>query len=151
MVRAKKETARFLQVLEYFDGRQAILLERSADVKLVAVAIDKNGYDNPFFAASISFEQRERYRRGYVDFRSLFALPRWKEWYIFDLHGADLQAVELHKTVKDREAEESYIPASGFFAYDHSEQIISEISPNLGYTKILHRRNLVSSGLHAIL
>ena len=138
MPRKKRETARFVQVLEYFDGPQAVLLEKSADSRIVGVAIDKEGYNNPFFGTNVSYEQWERYRRGYVDFRSLFVFPRWREWYFFDLIGMTPEGViELIKTAKDSEAEENYVPASGFFSYDHSEKIISEVSASLATQKYM--------------
>jgi len=117
--------AKFVQVLEYMNGPQAVLAERSTDHKIVAVAIDKPGYRYPFFGAGISFEQWERYRRGFLDFRFLFMYPRWKEWYVFDLKSEETETVRLTRVQKDSFAEEHYIPEPGFFAYDHSEPIRS--------------------------
>lgn len=41
MPRKKRETARFVQVLEYFDGPQAVLLEKSATRGLLASPLIK--------------------------------------------------------------------------------------------------------------
>lgn len=118
-------SAKFMQVLEYMDGPQAVLLERSADSRIVAVAIDKEGQRHSFFGAAISFDQWERYRRGTLDLRYLFMFPRWKEWFIFNLEANEEKAVNLQRVPKDAYAEEHYIPEAGFFSYDHSEPIKS--------------------------
>jgi len=127
-----------MQILEYMDGPQAVLLERSTDNKIVAVAIGKEGhwgYQNPFFGAAISFDQWERYRRGVLDLRFLFMYPRWKEWYIFDLKFNDEQFIELRRVPKDLTAEANYIPEPGFFSYDHSEPIKSTDTEGLATQK----------------
>ncbi|WP_407193223.1 hypothetical protein [Bradyrhizobium sp. STM 3566] len=116
--------AKFVQVLEYVDGPQAVLLERSADSKIVGVAIDREGFQSPFFGAEISRDQWERYRRGFVDFRFLFTHPRWKNWFYFDLADADKDgSITLLHAVKDELVEKHYLPEAGFFARDHSEPI----------------------------
>jgi hypothetical protein len=132
MRKARSITAKFVQVLEYADGPQAILLERSEDVKIIAVAIEKNGFQYPFFGAEISFDQWERYRRGFVDLRFLFTHPRWREWYIFDFFGENTDAIPLHRAIKDGVAESDYVPEHGFFAYDHSEPIKEITSSSYG-------------------
>ena len=70
----KKKTATLAQVLEYMDGPQAVLLNRGNISKIAGVAIEKGGYTHPFFGAEISLDQWERYRRGLMDFRSLFII-----------------------------------------------------------------------------
>jgi hypothetical protein len=132
MRKAHQRTAKFVQILEYADGPQAILLERSDDIKIVAVAIEKENFRYPFFGAEISYEQWERYRRGYVDLRFLFMFPRWKEWYIFDFFGEDTNNIPLSQVAKDDKAEADFIPEHGFFVYDHSEPIKETTSSSYG-------------------
>jgi len=117
------------------DGPQAVLLERSADNKIIAVAIDKEGDQNPFFGAAISFDQWERYRRGVLDLRFLFMFPRWKEWYLFDLKSGQEESIELKRTPRDSLAEANYVPNAGFFSYDHSEPIKSTDTEGLAIQK----------------
>jgi hypothetical protein len=121
----KKKTATLAQVLEYMDGPQAVLLNRGNTSKIAGVAIEKEGYTHPFFGAEISLDQWERYRRGLMDFRSLFMIPRHKAWYIFDLSRKENGEIILNPATRDENSEENYIPESGFFSYDHSEPIIS--------------------------
>jgi hypothetical protein len=127
----KKKTATLAQVLEYMDGPQAVLLTRGNISKIAGVAIEKKGYTHPFFGAEISIDQWERYRRGLMDFRSLFMIPRFKAWYIFDLSHKENDEIILNPAVRDEESEEHYIPESGFFSYDHSEPIIATRSEEL--------------------
>jgi hypothetical protein len=134
----KHTSAKIRQILEYMDGPQAVLLERSADQKIVAVAIDKDGYQGyecPFFGAAISLDQWERYRRGFLDLRFLFMFPRWREWYIFDLKTQDDGSIEMSRVPKDSYAEKYHIPEPGFFAYDHSEPIKSTETEGLATQK----------------
>jgi hypothetical protein len=132
MPRERQKHAKFLQVLEYMDGPQAVLLERNEDAKIVAVAIDKDGLRYPFFGAEISYDQWERYRRGFVDLRFLFMYPRRKEWYIFDFWGHDANSIPLTRVTKTPQIEEDYIPEHGFFSYDHSEPIREGSSRSYG-------------------
>jgi hypothetical protein len=131
MRKTRERSAKFVQVLEYMDGPQAVLLERSADQKIVAVAIQKAGFSYPFFGAQISSDQWERYRRGFVDLRYLFMYPRGKKWYFFDLANQQDGILSLEPVKKDEYIEKHYIPEIGFFSYDHSEPIKEEKSRDL--------------------
>lgn len=131
----QQKHADFLQVLEYYDGPQAVLLQKSNDVKIVAVAVDDDDDNDKFFGSSISYDQWERYRRGYVDFRSLFMYPRWKEWYLFNLKYDQDSKVIIGLPLNNRDKYEEFIPGSGFFAYDHSENILVGVHNNVATQK----------------
>jgi hypothetical protein len=115
--------AKFVQILEYMDGPQAVLLERSADFKIVGVAIDEPIGQHSFFGSAISYDQWERYRRGMLDLRFLFMFPRWKQWFVFKLAFNKDGTIDLRRVARDEHAEQHYIPDAGFFSYDHSEPI----------------------------
>ncbi|HEX3665865.1 MAG TPA: hypothetical protein VHU23_11595 [Rhizomicrobium sp.] len=136
-VKAHEQTAALVQVLEYMDGPQAVLLRRSDDRKIVSVAIDSAEAKCPFFGAEISFDQWERYRRGFVDLRYLFTFPRWKAWYLFDLSELKDNSVVITRTKMDSYAEEHYLPDAQFFAYDHSEPIKSTETESLATQQYL--------------
>jgi hypothetical protein len=127
----RKKTATFAQVLEYMDGPQVVLLNRGDASKVVGVAIEKKGFEYPFFGAEISIDQWQRYRRGLLDLRSLFMLPRHKAWYIFDLSQRKDSEIILEATTRDQNSIEHYIPEVGFFSYDHSETILQKDSDKL--------------------
>jgi hypothetical protein len=121
----RPKTATFVQVLEYMDGPQAVLLEKSLDAKIVGVAIHDDSMQYPFFGAEISRDQWERYKRGFVDFRFLFMFPKYKSWYKFDLMPGPKDRIALKEVQKDEHADENYVPDSSFFSYDHSEPILT--------------------------
>jgi hypothetical protein len=123
--------ATLIQVLEYMDGPQAVLLERTADARVVAVAIDRTGYADAFFGAEISRDQWERYRRGFLDLRFLFMFPKYSAWYFFGLKANKKGNIALEPAQKDDYAIEHYVPEPGFFAYDHSEPIETKPSEGL--------------------
>jgi hypothetical protein len=135
MRKPREKLAKFKQVLEYMDGPQAVLLERSADAKIVALAIDLEGYQNAFFGAEISIEQWDRYRRGFVDLNYLFVYPRYKNWYYFDLAKEQNGFIELIQAEKNDFTIEQYIPEKGFWAYNHSEKIKEEENKELATQK----------------
>jgi hypothetical protein len=74
-------------------------------------------------------------QRGLMDFRSLFMIPRFKAWYIFDLSHKENDEIILNPAVRDEKSEKHYIPESGFFSYDHSEPIIAPRSEELATQK----------------
>lgn len=113
--------ARLLCTLVYVDEPQVILLERDADAKVIAVAIDKAGYRYPFLGAEISASQWDRYRRGFLDLRYLFLYPRWRRWYLFDLAEATNGLVPLRFAEPVDYRNEAYLPEAGFFSRDHTE------------------------------
>jgi hypothetical protein len=114
--------AEIVQVLQYMDGPQAVLLSRSEDRKIVAVAVDRPNYKYPFLGTEIDYTQWERYRRGFVDLHYLFTLPKWKRWFLFDLGAAENSRVTLQPVEKGAFTQSDF-PDQGFFAYDHSEPI----------------------------
>jgi hypothetical protein len=136
MRKPREKIATVLQILEYMDGPQVVLLERTSDAKIIGVAIDqRKEFKYPFFGAEISQDQWERYKRGFVDLRFLFMFPRWKEWYIFDFAQYDNKVVSLWPAEKDQFAEEHFVPDHGFFGYDHSEPVDVEDRSKLATQK----------------
>lgn len=122
----KRKRARLSLVLEYYDGPQAVLLQRSDDCRIVAVAADVSGYQMPFFGAEINLSQWERYRRGFVDLRYLFVHPHFKRWYFFDLIDAR-DRIALNDADLSDGIQNDLIPEHGFFSYNHSEPVDIDI------------------------
>jgi hypothetical protein len=134
----KEADAKYVATLVYLDEPQVIFLDRGADTKIIAVAIEMDGYEHPFLGSEISFTQWERYKRQFVDLRYLFLLPRWKKWYIFDL--ANIAPDKTVKLLRAEEAEyknEEYLPAHGFFAREHTEAFEEPHTSALGTQKYL--------------
>jgi hypothetical protein len=92
------------------------MLDHGEDAKIIGVAIDKEGYDNPFLGAEISFSQWVRYNRQFVDLHYLFLLPKWKRWYIFDLADQDENdRIPLERAQEADYRNEKYLPVQGLF------------------------------------
>jgi hypothetical protein len=117
------------------DGPQSVLLERTADSKIIGVAIGLPGHEYPFFGSAISIDQWERYKRGFVDIRFLFMFPRWKEWFIFDLATSKNGEIPLVPAENDEFVQVNYVPDHHFFAYDHSQPIEREDRSSLATQK----------------
>jgi hypothetical protein len=121
--RWKENSAKYVSTLVLLDEPQVVMLDHGDDAKIIGVAINKEGYENPFLGAEISFSQWERYNREFVDLHYLFLLPKWRRWYIFDL--ADLDENDRIPLERAQEADyrnEKYLPAQGlFWARSHTE------------------------------
>jgi hypothetical protein len=121
--RWKESAAKYVSTLVYLDEPQVVMLDHGDDAKIIGVAIDKKGYDNPFLGAEISFSQWERYNRQFVDLHYLFLVPKWKRWYIFDLSDQDANdRIPLERAEEADYRNEKYLPAQGlFWARSHTE------------------------------
>lgn len=121
--------ANFESVLVYYDEPQVMLLNRSDDRKLIAVAIPHEGLaisglqetTFPFFAAEISWSQTERYFRGVNDLRYLFMYPKHKKWYLFDFSLLDSRDRVPLVPVPSGAIRSEWFPDAGFFVREHTE------------------------------
>lgn len=122
--KGKSTKASFVQVLETIDGEpHAVLLSRGKNTKVIGVAIDADQENATFFGSEISLDQWQKYVRGSTDLRFLFMFPRWRRWYYFNLHEKD-GSIHLFLTEKGEKEESDFVPESGFFSYDHSEEVV---------------------------
>ena len=120
--RWKVPKARFVQTYVYMDEPQVVLLDHGLDAKIIAVAIDKPGYELPFLGAEISFQQLQRYLREFVDLRFLLTFPAYEKWFIFDLAKMSPdKEVGLIAAEKEDYKNEEYLPSHRFFARNHTE------------------------------
>jgi hypothetical protein len=114
--RWKENSAKYVSTLVYLDEPQVVMLDHGDDAKIIGVAINKEGYDNPFLGAEISFSQWERYNRQFVDLHYLFLLPKWRRWYIFDLADQDENdRIPLERAQEADYRNEKYLPTQGLF------------------------------------
>lgn len=115
--------AKYVCTFVYADEPQVILLERTKDAKVIAVAIDRGGMTYPFLGAEISASQLERYQHEYVDLRYLFTMPYYNHWYLFDLASMDKakQRIPLVDAEKEDYQNQDYLPSPQFFARNHTE------------------------------
>ena len=151
MARQKSIAATMVRMLVYFDEPQVVLLEYKDDHKIIAVGIDKKGYEFAFLGAEINEKQWERYYEGSVDLRYLFLLPRWKRWYIFDLGKAVNKKVTIFRAEEDDYKSESFLPTHGFFSRDHTEPDSRGSHNQAKITRICDRWLVGSSRVFAFL
>jgi hypothetical protein len=126
--RRKDLKAKYVSTLVYVDEPQVVLLDRGDNVKVIGVAIEKDGFDYPFLGAEISLNQFERYRRNFVDLRYLLTYPHWNRWYIFDLNSMTDNEIALHPAEQEDFNNEEHLPSQGFFASSHtvrSEHVVA--------------------------
>jgi hypothetical protein len=134
--RQGRVTATYICTFVYLDEPQVLLLERGADKKIIAVAIDLPSMIHPFLGAEISFHQLQRYKREFVDLRYLFQLPYYHKWYIFDLADmSDNNMVALNPADQSIYKNEKYLPSHRFFARDHTEPDESGTPAEIGMRK----------------
>jgi len=136
--RWKEPLARYVGTLVYVDEPQVILLEHGIDSKIIALAIEKDGYDHPFLGAEISLSQWQRYKREFVDLRYLFLQPRWNRWYLFDLQKLNKdKLVPITRAERTDYKNEEYLPSHGFFSRDHTETLEEIIATDFATQKYL--------------
>jgi len=122
--------AKFEQTLIYADGPQVVLLSSVSGSKVIAVAIPSfPNYQYPFFAAQVSSAQFSDYLNEKFDLRYLLFKPDFKRNFFFDLGSLKEDIVSLERAPKlSPEKYEEYLPDSGLFARDHTEELGSNIS-----------------------
>lgn len=117
----KWKKARYIQTLVYADGPQVILLMAGKnDNIIVAVAVNKDGFNHPFFGVSVHPEDWKRYLRGNVDLRFLFTYPNVKTFYEFDFYTLRDDEIRMH--IWGDEPPEEFLPEPRFFSLHHTER-----------------------------
>jgi hypothetical protein len=120
--------AKFEQILLEADGPQIILLSSAGDTKIIAVAVDEEGYDYPFFGAQVTIEQFEEYLSQRFDLRYLMLRSKFKRHYLFDfgsLHGPEVSMLSVKLNPQN---EERYLPDHGFFAREHTHSYMRHVA-----------------------
>jgi hypothetical protein len=118
---AKQFSAKFEQVLLYADGPQVVLLSAPSKSKIIGVAINLEGYQNPFFAAQISDDQFHDYLNEKFDLRYLLLKPDFRRHFLFDLGSVHDGFVEVLRYNFQSDIEEEFLPDAGVFSRDHTE------------------------------
>lgn len=133
MARRKIETiAKFEQILIYVDGPQLILLESPTKTKIVAIAVNEKGFTNPFFASEVSRDQFAEYIAEKFDLRYLLSRANLKRYFLFDYDDMRDGLVEMQHIRPNEQRRDRYLPESGLFARDHTEEFSHK--PNGAFT-----------------
>src|SRR5690606_11038584 len=94
-----------------------------AGSKIVAVAINRDGMEYPFFGAQVTEDQFVDYVRERFDLRYLLMRPDMKRHFIFDLATGEEGQVHLVRHKLAPEEAETLLPDAGLFAREHTEKV----------------------------
>lgn len=114
--------AQLQNTLVYMDGPQVMLLRR-AKGRIIAVAVEKEGMDYPFFAAKVTKRVWDLYQKGKADLYYVFEKSGIENYYFFDLSKEKNGTVELIVAKKDEFENKDFWPERGFFSNYHTERI----------------------------
>ena len=119
-------TATLKQTLVAYDGPQVALLKSSRKLDMLAVAIERPGYELPFFACEIRDKTLSRYLTNKIDLKYAFQFADYRKYYFFDWCKMEDRTVRLQLASEVDVANEDYLPEAGFFARDHSHPFVQE-------------------------
>src|SRR5215471_18382914 len=104
-------TASIVDVLILFDGPQLVFLKSDHNLPIFAVAVEKAGMDQPFFACQVKESTAYNYFEGRADLRYTFLRSVGHTYYFFDLSTAANGTVKLTRIPTEEARKESYWPA----------------------------------------
>lgn len=115
--------ANFVSTLVYFDGPQVALL-RYRKMHIIAVAVEKEGFEYPFFCCLVRKHHWEKYYSGKADLYYLFSSAKLGNFYFFDWNSIESnKKVLLTKASHAESVNKDYWPDRGFFSVAHTENI----------------------------
>lgn len=115
--------AKLLSPLVYFDGPQVALLH-ARKMHVIAVAIEKDDMEYPFFCCRVYKNNWQRYMDGKADLHFLFANAAMDSYYFFDWNQInDDGFVDLVKATDEEASNLEYWPEKGFFSSSHTELV----------------------------
>ena len=110
------------QTLVYFDGPQVVLL-KGGKTNIIAVAIERDGMEYPFFACRVLKRNWKRYLDGKADLHYLFLKTNLDGYFFFDWSKTENKRVDLVKATSVEISNKEYWPDKGFFAASHTEYL----------------------------
>ena len=109
------------KALVYFDCPQVIILYGTKKSRIIAVAVERDGMEYPFFSCCISEKNWDKYMEGKTDLRYLFDNAASKKYYFFDLNETEDNNIELILAQASDVKNDDYWPEKGFFSSSHTE------------------------------
>ncbi|WP_417826462.1 hypothetical protein [Thalassospira povalilytica] len=130
-----KNHSKIVSVLVYYDEPQVILLQGKKNIHAIAVAVNKEGMDYPFFCCEVYKKDWLKYKNQKADLYFLFENALSNKYYFFDLNKQINGNVELINATKDEKYDLEYWPERGFFASNHTE-ILEEDNEKSASTQV---------------
>jgi hypothetical protein len=130
----QSRTARFVQTLVFYDEPQLVLLKSDNDTDVIAVAVNKDGMDYPFFACEVRPKTFGRYLAGKADLHYLFEDAIRDKYYFLDLRDADDEIIPLIPAAAEEAKDPLYRPLPGAFSRSHT--FLYGIRPRAGTAKV---------------
>jgi hypothetical protein len=112
--------AKIVEDLLDYEGPQLLLLSTDRKRHMFAVAISREGMDEPFFGCEIIDKVYEQYFAEKADLHFVFNRALAKTYYLFDLASAENKSVNLKKAPAEDAGNPTYWPEIGIFARSHT-------------------------------
>ncbi|KQT05874.1 MULTISPECIES: hypothetical protein [unclassified Bradyrhizobium] len=120
---AQAKTAKVVEDLVDYEGPQLLLLKTNRKFHMLAVAIQREGFESAFFGCEVTEKVFETYFDEIADLNFVFQRAYGKNYYFFDLSSADNGEVALQKASVDDSQKPEYWPQVGFFARSHTSPL----------------------------
>src|SRR5215468_4611178 len=117
-IRAK--TAEIIEDLVDYDGIQLLLLKTDRKHYMLAMAIQRDRMDDPFFGCEITDKIYDSYFDEKADLHFAFRQAIGKKYYFFDLSKKVDNYVQLEMATNDDTENSFYWPQVGFFSRSHT-------------------------------
>src|SRR5262245_58946188 len=112
---AAASSAKLVQDLVDYDGPQLILLKTNRSRHMLAIAIQRDDMEEPFFSCEVIDGTFSRYFDQRADLHYVFSRALGKNYYFFDLATAKDDVVKLTKASAIEAQDSDYWPQVGFF------------------------------------
>lgn len=117
---ALAKEARIVQELVDYEGPQLLLLMTDRKRYMFAMAVQREGMEEPFFGCEVIDKVYDQYFDEKADLHFVFNRASGKTFYIFDLSAAKNHNVTLKKATTEESENSDYWPSVGFFARSHT-------------------------------
>ena len=121
-----KKSLTIKNVLVFYDEPQVVLLEGAKKIHSIAVAVEKEGMEYPFFCCEIYKRDWLKYLNQKADLYFLFKNALNRKYYFFDWNDQNERKVNLIKATEEEIKNPEFWPERGFFAVNHTETLAGE-------------------------
>ncbi|MCC4241005.1 hypothetical protein [Thalassospira povalilytica] len=121
-----KKSLTIKNVLVFYDEPQVVLLEGAKKIHSIAVAVEKEGMEYPFFCCEIYKRDWLKYLNQKADLYFLFNNALNGKYYFFDWNDQRDGKVNVSTATAEERSNLDFWPERGFFAANHTEVLAGE-------------------------